>query len=96
MTPSSATCFFCDSPARDACPRCEHPRCAQHGRGDEDNSWPRVGYQKPDLCPTCMQAEERRTRKAGRVAVASGAAIVGMADTYGIATSRYATARRVE
>ena len=77
--PHNAICWFCASSADDRCPRCRRPRCAQHGHSARSNTWPDSGYRIVDLCPDCSVAEERYGRKAGRVVVAAGAAVVGMA-----------------
>ena len=79
MPVHSAICSFCPQPAVDPCPRCRRSRCAQHRPRAGDNTWPRVGYKIPDLCPDCVRADERHARKAGRVAVAASAAVIGMA-----------------
>lgn len=79
MTSEHATCGFCDRSAVDRCPRCTRSRCAQHSSRGQARSWPSAGYKIPDLCSECLVFEARNTRKAGRVAIAASAAVVGMA-----------------
>lgn len=79
MIDHTASCGFCDRPAIDSCPRCQRSRCAQHGPNGRSKSWPSAGYKVPDLCPECLSNDDRHARKAGRVAIAASAAVIGMA-----------------
>lgn len=79
MTAHNATCGFCQRPAFDHCPRCQLARCAHHGPRVRATTWPNSGYKIPNLCPDCLRVEDSHTRKAGRVAIAASAAVIGMA-----------------
>ena len=79
MTAPTASCWFCESPAVDGCPRCRRPRCVQHGSEKKPKTWPKIAYKTPDLCPICAEATTRRGRKAGHLAVVTGAGLVGTA-----------------